>query len=100
MPYFTVPKSEPPEYLAPNNKFTGILLYPSVDLPKEFFTLAIPGGGEIQFYSLYPLYQEEMELKISEGLESLLDKFQYFNTPNMVSLKRRNTCRKRRFNWF
>lgn len=71
----TIPNGDPAEKIA-NTNFVGFMLVPPFALPPEFFELKSSDNNKIKFYALIPLYQEEMDFKLSNGsdaLEELLD---------------------------
>ena len=35
---------------------------------------ALPGGEEVNFYQVIPLYRDELEYKLEHGVDALLDK--------------------------
>src|SRR5262249_40941463 len=60
-PVTIVANGEPPERLAPNTELTSIMLFAERDFVSR-------GGYTIQLYRLVPLYTEERELELSEGV--------------------------------
>ena len=68
----TVPNGQP---FAENTKLCGVLL----TMPYFFGTQAascnLPGGGEVNFYQVLPVYEEEMNFKIEHGAEALENLF-------------------------
>jgi hypothetical protein len=91
----TMPNGNPPEPYATNTAFNGAILLPSITVPDEFHTLQINEDKNIHFYSIIPLYGEEMDFKLSSGTNALLDKFSKFNITDVIELKRRNVIKKR-----
>jgi hypothetical protein len=67
----TIPNGDPPE---PFNEFTKlcslILLSPHC-VPSEFHELKIDGGKTIRFFSLVPLYEDELSFKLRRGASAL-----------------------------
>ena len=58
---------------AENTDLRGeILLYPGV-FGEESFFCRLPGGEEVNFYQVIPLYWEELQYKLEHGSDSLLD---------------------------
>ena len=43
---------------------------------EEGFSCQLPGGEEVNFYQLLPLYEDEMEYKIQSGANSLLELYE------------------------
>lgn len=91
----TVPNGHPAEPYAPGVPFTGTIVLPPLGTPPEFEQLSIPGVKEIQFYSLVPLFQEEMDLKLREGSDALLERFDEHDVTDFIDIGRRNVARRR-----
>lgn len=89
----TVTNGDPNEPYAPGTKLCGALLMPPISLPKDFGTLKMPDVRTVRFWQVLPLYQEEMDLKVRQGTNALLDLFDRHGAPDVVSPKRRNVCR-------
>jgi hypothetical protein len=49
---------------------------------------------KVRLYSMIPLYKEEMNFKIKNGVESLVNKFVKFGVSDMIDVDRKNTCKK------
>ena len=92
----TVPNGEPPEPLATNNSFTGVILLPPLRTPDAFSTLQLTPDKAIDFFALVPIYPEEMELKLREGTDLLIERFNLHGVDEVVNLRRRNLARHRR----
>ena len=65
-------------------------------LPESAWSLEY-GSHKVHFWSLYPLYAEELELKLNEGSDALLDRFEKHRVTDLLDPWRVNTCRKKRF---
>ena len=70
----TVPNGDPAEPLAPDCKFTGWLVMSPLSVVDEFFELKAP-RFKVNFFQIVPLYKEELNIKLDEGLEALLLRF-------------------------
>lgn len=90
----TVPNGDPPEPFADNTKLCCLLVLPSPTVPEEFHTLKTSGDKEINFYSLVPLYREEMDLKLHQGADQLLDLFDAHNIQDIIDPSRKNVAKK------
>jgi Suppressor of fused protein (SUFU) len=86
-----VPNGEP---YAPDTKLCGVILAPSLLVPKEFYSLA-SGERQVEFYAAIPLYQEELVLHREQGMKHLLTTLIDHNINDLVDIKRRNVARKR-----
>ncbi len=69
----TMGNGDPPEPYAPNTALSAALLLPSIEMDESSYQLETP-SRKINFFALYPLYAEELNFKLREGLEPLLDK--------------------------
>jgi hypothetical protein len=93
----SVPNGEPPRPYAPNTKFCCAVLVPPLTCPDPFRTLQIDEEQTIQFYAVLPLFQEELDCKLREGMNVLIDRLDNARITELVNLRRKNCCRK---NWF
>lgn len=91
----TLPNGDPAEPFSENCSFSGVIILPSINVPKDFYTLAIDNEKQIEFFSVVPLYREEMALKLRKGTDALLDKFDKHGISDIVDLSRRNVAKKR-----
>lgn len=94
-----VPNGDPPEPLAPNTKLCGAIIVPSLLVPTDFYELKT-GMETIAFYSVVPLYREEMEMKSRDGMEPLLAKMVDRGITDLIDPKRRNAAVRKRFGLF
>ena len=90
----TVPNGDPPRPYATGVKFSGAVVLPSIAVPSEFHTLKVNETKTISFFSVVPLYEEEMNLKLRSGLEKLLDRFDKRGISEIVDPKRKNVAAK------
>jgi ribosomal protein S27E len=91
----TVPNGDPPESLAESTDFCGFILLPPLSAPEGFRELQAGDEKTIHFYSIVPLYPEEMEFKVARGADALLERFEKYEIGDVVDLRRRNTCRRK-----
>ncbi|MFC5468245.1 suppressor of fused domain protein [Cohnella suwonensis] len=92
----TIPNGDPAEPYADNTKLAGMILsIPTAAEPQdEFFTLTSP-EKEVHFFSLIPLYPEEMDYKLRHGADELFEKLNKIGVTELLDAKRKNTCKKR-----
>ncbi|MFF2089511.1 suppressor of fused domain protein [Paenibacillus sp. NPDC058174] len=91
----TLANSQPAKPYSEDVKFQGMLLsLPDVEDKKEFFNLSISSEIVVHFFSLIPIYQEEMDYKLKNGMEALFAKLNKVGTDDVVNLNRKNTCKK------
>jgi len=75
-----------------------MMLAPPVSAPAEFWRLTLADGRRLRFWSMAPLYREEVDFKLRKGAEALFDRFNKAGISDVVDPVRPNVCGKRR--WF
>ncbi|RZK86606.1 MAG: suppressor of fused domain protein, partial [Hymenobacter sp.] len=88
----TIPNGEDAEPFADDTELGCMLLLTALSLPEEFQTLVVSPEKTVQFYTLYPIYREEMELKMAQGADALIDRFEVYDTGDVLDLTRPNTA--------
>jgi hypothetical protein len=88
----TIPNGEDAEPFSDETELGCMLLLTALSLPEEFQTLAVSPDKTVQFYTLYPIYREEMDLKMEQGVDALIDRFEVYDTGDMLDLTRPNTA--------
>jgi hypothetical protein len=97
-PLHTIPNGDPAQPYASDTKFCCMLIYPSIILSsKGLRTLERSTGEIVNFYSLWPLFPEEVEFKLKHGGDALLEKFADAEISDMFDNNRKNVGKKR---WF
>lgn len=91
----TVPNGDPPEPYADNTKLSGMIVLPPLSLPESVHRLQRPSGDVVRFWSLVPLYAEEMDFKLKEGSDALLEKLDEAGVGDVVDPSRRNVVAKK-----
>jgi hypothetical protein len=91
----TIPNGDNAEPFAKNTKLGCILLLPSYMIGEKFFNLKISEEKTINFFYLCPIYKEEMEFKLKNGVNDLLDKFDKYDISEVINVSRKNTCMKK-----
>jgi hypothetical protein len=91
----TMPNGDPAEPYADNTQLCCALLMSPVRFDKEFSELQIDDEKTIHFFSILPLYKEEMDLKLEKGTEALFDGFDKYSVTELIDPKRTNVCRKK-----
>jgi hypothetical protein len=84
-PVTIIANDDPPKPLAPNTKFTSLLLMAE----KEFKS---KDGRTIQLYRMAPLYTEERQMEIDHDLPTLLRALDKRKVSFVVDLKRPNVA--------
>jgi hypothetical protein len=84
-PVTIVANEDPPQPLAPNTKFTTLLLLADQSLVTD-------DGKKIWLYRMTPLYTEERQLEIDHGIPALLNAFDAHDIPMIVDMNRKNVA--------
>ncbi len=88
-PSATFTNGEPPEPFSEN---TGLDSFLVLDNSDDMPELINSKGNRVQFYEMYPIYMEELNLINDKGVDALLDKFEEYQIPMTVDVKRRNVA--------
>jgi hypothetical protein len=94
-----IPNGDPPRPYAPHTELCAAIIAPSLLVPVAFYELSVD-GERIAFFSVIPLYREELELQQREGMEVVLGKLLHKDINDLVYVKRRNVAKKKRFGLF
>ena len=76
----------------PGTGFNSSIILPSITLP-ETFTEILNGNDLTTVYISLPLFPEELSYKLQNDSNALIEKFNIFNTPEVLNLSRSNTCK-------
>jgi hypothetical protein len=94
-----VRNGSPAQPLAPHTDLCGVIIAPSLLVPVAFYELSVD-GERVAFYSVIPLYEEELQLHAREGMAALLERLLQNDINDVVNLKRKNVARKKLFGLF
>ena len=90
----TIPNGDPAEPLTHGTKLNTIALLPTVMFDEGFKELKLK-NKTIKFYSLVPLYREEVDLKLRKGIDSLFHGFDKYGVTDLLDINRPNTAKKK-----
>jgi len=74
--------------LAANTDLSGCILLGIQDAPEGAAVCALPDAEQILFYQVIPLYEEEMNFKVENGTDALLEYME--DVDHVVDIKRQN----------
>lgn len=77
---------------ASNTKFCSMLLINALNRDSKELNLRIDGKGKINFYQLFPLYEEELNYKLENGTEELFKLFSNEDSFPIININRKNYC--------
>lgn len=92
----TIPNGNPPAPFSAKSKLNTVILLPSIVFDPEFHELQINDEKTIYFYTIYPLYSEEVDLKMKQGSEALFDGFERIGLTDVLNLNRENSVKKKK----
>ena len=95
----TVPNGDPPEPWADNTDMCGVIVLPPITVPPEFHELVIDDEKTIYFHALLPLHEDEMNLKLQQGVDPLFDLFDERQISEILDPGRSSTIKKRPSWW-
>jgi len=91
----TIPNEDPPEPFAENTRLCCMMLLAGLTVPEAFHELRVRPDKTIRFYALFPLYREEIDVKLKQGSEKLLDLLDAAGVDEVLKLDRKNVGKKR-----
>jgi hypothetical protein len=90
----TIPNGDPPKPFARNTNLSGIIIELPILAPKDFFKLEITPEKTIYFFSILPIYTEEMNFKLHKGADALFERFDQQGINELLDVQRPNVCKK------
>jgi hypothetical protein len=88
----TVPNGDPPRPYADSTKFVGAILAPPMRAPEGFESITCNAEKQVHFFSVIPLYEEEMNFKLKKGMGPLFDLFDTNDISDIVDVNRKNVA--------
>ena len=85
-PLPTLALSDPPEPLGTGTLMSAVLLIPDKMKPL------LHSGKQIDFYTVYPIYSEEMNFAQTDGINALIDRMVEAELSALLDPQRSNTC--------
>lgn len=96
----TVPNGDPARPFDASTKLAGMLVATSISLPREVHEIPV-GDETVDLFTLWPLHADEMQLKLDQSMDALIDKFEQANVSDIIDPKRPSAAaRKKRFGLF
>jgi hypothetical protein len=91
----TIPNGDPPEPFHATTKMCCWLILSPVWFDDEFANLKLDDGRNISFLSIIPIYEEEMQMKLNKGTDTLADKLGGLPLEELMNPSRKNVAKKR-----
>lgn len=92
----TISNGDPPQPLGSGTKLCGAVIVPSLLVPQAFYELQT-GARSIAFFSVLPLYKEELELQATCGVNQLFERLLDAGVKDFIDPRRKNVARRK---WF
>jgi DNA-directed RNA polymerase subunit RPC12/RpoP len=87
---------EPALPYAENTELCCALFFQPLLVPKEALSLELDDQKTIWFYSVIPLYEDEMDLKLKKGSEALFKRLMEKEVNELLNIRRKSVCKKSR----
>jgi hypothetical protein len=90
----SVPNGDPP---VPFTDFTHLcawVLLPPLNVPDSFDQLVVPDVGPVAFFGVYALHADELDQKLTHGIESLIEGFERDEVSELLQPDRPSTLRR------
>jgi hypothetical protein len=92
----TIPNLDPPEPYARGTELCAALISRPELVPEEVESLTVSDGRVVQLWGVFALHRDEMELKLQEGVESLLPRLHAAGITELVDPVRPSVVGRRR----
>ncbi len=86
----TFSKDDENSPFAENTGFCSMMLLTPLNKDYQRVDFALKGKGRINFYQLFPLYEEELDVKMSKGLNELFARFSDEDLVPVINIERQN----------
>lgn len=93
----SIAAANPPVPLAPATELSCAILLPPLSLGEGFMRMQRTDGAEIFFWSVVPLYTQELELKLEKGSDALMDAFDAAGVDDVVRQDRPRALARKKF---
>ena len=90
----TMPNGDPPKPYADGTKLSGMIIAPPLLVPKGFHSLEIDANKTIFFFSILPIYPEEMDCKLKKGSNALFKLLDEHKVTELLIIDRPSVCKK------
>lgn len=90
----TIPNGDPPAPFNESVKFSSMVLLEPMLLPQEFHQLKINDEKTIHFFSVVPLYDDELDAKLRKGAEMIEDGLRAQGYSELVEVGRQSVAPK------
>jgi hypothetical protein len=89
----TVPNGDPPKRWSRDRQFKAALLLRPVGIVDDETTTRTPDGRAVQLLGLFPIFKDEMQLSLDQGVDALVDRFRERGVTAVFDPDRRSVVR-------
>jgi hypothetical protein len=93
----TVPTSPDVAKLGEAGELSAALLIPPITWPDEAIAFTLSNGDRLNFYGVLLLHEEELEMKLNQGTDALLEKLEVNGVTEVLDILRPSATRRKRF---
>jgi hypothetical protein len=93
----SIAAANPPEPMAPATELSSAILLPPLSLGEGFMRMPRGDGAVTYFWTIVPLYTEELALKLEKGTDALMDALDAAGVDDIVRQTRAHAGVRRRF---
>jgi hypothetical protein len=79
--------------------FSGVMLSHPTTWPEEAQAFELSNGQHLNFLGVYPIFEDEMELKLNKGTDVLYDAFDRHGVTEVFNIKRPSVLAARKKFW-
>ena len=91
----TIPNGNPPVPFSSATELCCWILSVPLLFGKQFGRMKVDNEKAVNFFSVVPIYKEEMEFKLRKGARPLIERLVRDGVNEIVNLNRKNVCKKR-----
>jgi hypothetical protein len=92
----TVPNGDPPEPYAEGTALCGAMIGRPLLTPDEFEEVRLPDDRLVHIFGVFPLYADEMDLKLANGADELWERLAEAHVTELVDPDRASVAGRRR----
>lgn len=95
----TVPNGDPPEAFGEGTRMRGTIVLSPLTIPVEQQVVETSRGA-VHLHALVPMFANEMQYKLDQGIDALLEKFDAAGVTEVLEPQRRSAVRRKLFGLF
>lgn len=93
----SIAANDPPATLAPATELSSVILLPPLSLGEDFMCMPRPDGTSTYFWTVLPIYTDELAFKIEKGSDALMDALDAVGVDDVVRQERPRATGRKKF---